>query len=226
MSLLQQFRGSSTAGRELPVNSFVWPPANLHSSRLIITAPLYLFLLPFLATHGSVVPIRPIYLYVFFIFITYAILSITAQGTATFFNPNATDAIVSSGLALIQASLIMQLVLNIAFIAIVGIFHSRCSSRGIFKQSGEQRLKTVTNILYISIAWVLVRNIFSTIQIFLPSDSPAWTVEAYFWVFSATPMLAYTVFLNIWHPAKYLQKDADCCVARSASERVGDAEAK
>jgi hypothetical protein len=164
------------------------------------------------------------YLSSFSIFLTCVIISLTAQGTSSFFSPDATDGSVSAGLALLKASLIMQLFLNVTFIAIIGIFHRRYSSQGIFQQSGERRIKIVTVTLCISVAWILVRNLFSTIQIFLPSNSPVWTAEAYFWVFDATPMLAYTVFLHILHPAKYFQIEGDCYTARSATERINDAE--
>jgi hypothetical protein len=118
----------------------------------------------------------------------------------------------------------MQLFFNVAFIAVVGIFHHRCSSQGIFQQSGEQGIKIVDIIFCISSALILVRNLFSTIQIFLPSDSPAWTVEAYFWVFDATPMLAYTIFIHIMHPAKYFRTEGDCCAISCATGRINDAE--
>jgi hypothetical protein len=37
----------------------------------------------------------------------------------------------------------------------------------------------------------------------LPSDSPAWTAEAYFWIFDATPMVVFALLLNVMHPSKF-----------------------
>jgi hypothetical protein len=190
-----------------------------------MTCPLYLFLPRLLATHPSLVPIRPIYLRALHICLFSVIISLTAQGTSTFFSPDATGGSLSSDLAVLQASLIIQLVLNAISIAIISIFYGRYSSQGISQQSGERRIKIATISITLSIALVLVRNLFSTVQIFLPSDSPAWTTEAYFWVFDAALMLACTVFLHILHPAKYLLVEGDCCAARSATERINDAEA-
>jgi RTA1 like protein len=131
------------------------------------------------------------------------IISITSQGTSTFFSTGATGGNVSSGLALLKASLVIQLFLNVAFIAIVAFFHHRCSSNGIFQQSGERSTKFLTTTFYLFMAWIVVSDLFNTIQIFLPSSSSAWTTEAYFWVFSATPMLICTALLHILPPAKY-----------------------
>jgi hypothetical protein len=154
--------------------------------------------------------------------LTSAIITLTAQGTSSFFSPNASDGSVRSGLALLKASLIIQLFLNVAFITVVAIFYRRCSSEGTFQQSEGQRIKIGTIALCISTAWVLVRNLFRTAQIFLPSDSPAWTAEAYFWVFDATPMIAYTVLLHILHPAKYFQMQGGCHAARGVAGPVVD----
>jgi hypothetical protein len=162
------------------------------------------------------------HLYLIGTWLTSAIIALTAQGTSSFFSPNASDGSVRSGLALLKASLIMQLFLNVAFIAVIATFYHRCSSQGIFRRSEEQSTKIISIALCISTTWILVRNVFRTAQIFLPSDSPAWTAEAYFWVFDATPMMAYTVLLHILHPAKYFQRQGDCRAARGAAVPVVD----
>lgn len=147
-------------------------------------------------------------------------ISITAQGTSSFFSSDATDSSITAGLALLQASLVIQLFLNIAFISIITIFYHRCFSKGIFQQNWERHSRFLLISLYISATLILYRNIFSTVQIFLPSNSPAWTVEAYFWVFDASPMLAYTMLLHFMHPAKYFptQSGRSACSASSPTE--------
>jgi len=196
----------------------------LYSAVHIITFPPYFFLLHLLATHFSPLPIRPKYVHGAVIGFFAAIISTVSQGTSSFFNTSATDGAISSGLALLKASLIMQLFLNVFFITIAAIFYCRCSSKGILQQSGGRSIKIVTFTLSISIALALVRNIFRTVQIFLPSDSPAWTAESYFWVFDAIPMLAFTLLLHALHPGKYIQIENDCCVARVQAGRDSDIE--
>jgi len=188
--------------------------------RLIITWPLYCFLPRLLSTNPSLSPIRPKYVYpVLGLFFT-AIISIGSQGSATFFSPDATDSTTSSGLALLKASLVIQLFLNIAFISIITVFYCQPFSKSNPQQSSERRIKLLIISLYISVTLILICNLFSTVQLFLRSDSPAWTVEAYFWVFNATPMLVYTIFLNIMHPAKYFETQS----CRSACDAPGSAE--
>ncbi|OXV09370.1 hypothetical protein Egran_02867 [Elaphomyces granulatus] len=175
---------------------------------------LYLCLIQLLPTQPTILSFRPVYLFVAITCFFSLIITITPQGAASFFNQDAPDKNIRSGLALLKSSMLIQLFLNIVFIAIVAFFHHRCSSKGIFQQSGERSTKILTITFYIFVAWIIVCNLFGTIQIFVPSDSPAWTTEAYWWVFDATPMLVCTALLHILPPAKYLQ---DICNRYAAS---------
>jgi RTA1 like protein len=161
-----------------------------------------------------------VYLLPAILFFFCLIITITSQGTSTFFSQVVPDKTVRSSLALLKTSMLIQLFLNVAFIAIVAFFHHWCSSKGIFQQSGEQSTKIVTITFYIFVAWIIVCNLFGTTQIFMPSDSPAWTTEAYWWVFDATPMLVCTALLHILPPAKYL-RDISNRPAASATSPEG-----
>jgi hypothetical protein len=77
----------------------------------------------------------------------------------------------------------------------------RVSSQGIFPLGGELQQKI--SHVYIFFLLVMIRNIFRTVQIFMPSNSLVWTAEVYFWVFDALPMLAYTFLFNLFHPGRY-----------------------
>jgi len=165
---------------------------------------LYLCLIQLLRIQPTILSFRPMYRFPVIVFFT-LVISITSQGASNFFSQIASNETVSSSLALLKSSMLIQLFLNVVFIAIVAFFHHRCSSKGIFQQSGEQSTKVLTITFYIFVAWIIVCNLFGTVQIFAPSDCPAWTTEAYWWVFDAAPMLVCTALLHIMPPAKYLQ---------------------
>jgi RTA1 like protein len=131
-------------------------------------------------------------------------ISLTAQGTATFFNMDATPGAVRSGLALLKASLVLQIFFSVVFIGILILFHRRCSAANGFDDNRNKNARTAIFALYASATLILVRNIFRTVQIFSSPQSPAWTAEAYFWVFDATLLLVATLILNVWHPGKLL----------------------
>jgi hypothetical protein len=184
---------------------------------------LYLCLIRLLSTQPAILSFRPVYLFPAVMCFFSLIISITSQGTSTFFSQVAPDKTVRSSLALLKTSMLIQLFLNVAFIAIVAFFHHRCSSKGIFQQSGERSTKILIIAFYIFVEWIIVCNLFGTIQIFMPSDSPAWTTEAYWWVFDATPMLVCTALLHILPPAKYL-RDISNHHAASATGQDNDFE--
>lgn len=129
------------------------------------------------------------------------LISLTAQGTSSVFSPESSNSTVNSGLQLLQASLILQLCLNVGIVLIFLAFRHRVSSRGI-SQIGVEAQQEIYDI-YVLVTLVIIRNIFRTVQIFMPSDSPIWTAEAYFWVLDALPMLAYTLLLNLLNPGRY-----------------------
>lgn len=192
-----------------------------YSAAFIITIPLYLALYGLLTIHSSPIIIRSIY-WLIIISFTSTLISITSQATAAFFNPDASAGAVSSGLAMLQASLVMQLFLNFAFIVTIAILYRYWYSQVVFQPNAEQRAKTLINIFLISITLLLIRNIFSTTQSFLPSNSAAWTVEAYFWVFEVTPLLAYAAFFLVLYPAKYLYIRGGTSSASRVTDQADD----
>jgi hypothetical protein len=129
------------------------------------------------------------------------LITLTAQGAASFFNPDSTLGAIKSGLALLKASLILQLVFLVVVVLIVLVSRNRAQARGISLLDSE-----LSNIYNFSGYFVLllIRDIFRTVQIYMPSDSMVWTQEVFFWVFDAVPMLAYTVLLNWLHPGQHL----------------------
>lgn len=133
-----------------------------------------------------------------------AIITITAQGAASLFNPTASLSTVHSGIALLKASIVIQLFLNVAFIAILAVFHYRYSTVEASNATQIKKFRLVTATLYISGTLILARNIFRTVQIFSNAGSPAWRTETFFWVFDAAPLAVVTLLLNATRLAKWL----------------------
>jgi heme/copper-type cytochrome/quinol oxidase subunit 2 len=183
-----------------------------------------MFLCPLQIIRLERVPIRTINLCTISVFLFTAIISLTSQGTATFFSEQANDNAVSSSLAVLKASLILQLFLNVVAVAVLASIYRPGAAKGVQPPGEARRVRIVGISLSIALTMILVRNLFRTVQSFLPPDSPAWTVEAYFWVFDATPMLAYTAVFHALHPAKYFPTQCDGSTATTSIERVGDAE--
>jgi hypothetical protein len=59
-------------------------------------------------------------------------------------------------------------------------------------------------LLYASSLLILVRNTFRTATFFYSDSAACNRIEAFFWVFEATPMLINTYMMNILPPAKYM----------------------
>lgn len=188
---------------------------------------MYLFLFRLQIIHFGRVPIRTISLCTISIFLFTAIISLTSEGTSTFFSNEANDNTVSSSLAVLKASLILQLFLNVVAVAVLASIYRPGATQGVLPPRKAWRVRIAGISLSIALALVLVRNLFRTVQIFLPPSSPAWTVEGYFWVFDATPMLAYTAVFHALHPAKYLSTQRDgSAAATTSTERIDDAEVR
>jgi len=85
---------------------------------------LYLCLIRLLSTQPAILSFRPVYLFPAVMCFFSLIISITSQGTSTFFSQVAPDKTVRSSLALLKTSMLIQLFLNVAFIAIVAFFPS------------------------------------------------------------------------------------------------------
>lgn len=125
-----------------------------------------------------------------------AVITCTAQGAATYFSPDQTDGAIKSGLALIKASLILQLFMNAAFLCILWITRTQ----------QQTRERIITTFVFLALmGLIIVRNLFRTIQIFASPLSQLWLKEVYFWIFEACIMLAFTTLFHVMHPAKILR---------------------
>lgn len=142
-----------------------------------------------------------------------AIIALTSQGAAILFNATASLSTVHSGLAQLKASIVIQLFLNVAFIAILAVFHPCYAAVETFNAAQIKKIRIVTVTLYVSAGLILARNIFRTVQAFSLAGSPAWRIETFFWVFDAAPLAVVTLLLNATRPVKWLQGEGmslDC----------------
>lgn len=170
---------------------------------------LYVYLFRLLAGRRHVVKVHPGLYYIVMNCFNSAIITCLAQGSATYFSSQSKQSSSSSGLALVQASLILQLALNVMFLGAL-----------YFSRVWESAAERITILLPFStlIGLILVRNIFRTVQIFVSPLSPLWTQQAYFWVFEAAVTAALTLLLHIMHPAQYIDSSREgCCTAREES---------
>ncbi|ETI24475.1 hypothetical protein G647_03844 [Cladophialophora carrionii CBS 160.54] len=151
---------------------------------------------------------------------TCAIISCTAQGCATYFDPDAKRSSLSSALALLKASLFLQLSINAAVLCIlVVVFLSRRTDRsnsgGLLTQDAVgQRGPRSSHIFVVSLlgltALLVVRNVFRTVQVFMAPLSGIWVEEAYFWVFDASVMMCFTGLFHVVHPARFVSLGYAC----------------
>jgi hypothetical protein len=170
--------------------------------RPILIACLCMGLFQLIAAQPNLPRLWSTTIYGLVILLISVIISLTAQGTSNFFNPHASPHIVRSDLAILKSSLVLLLFANISFLGILGSLHRRYSLLKASDGNANRNIRILAFTLYTAGILVLARNIFCTVQIFSPSDSPAWKIEAFFWVFDASPLLISTLLLNLLHPAR------------------------
>ncbi|KAL6720129.1 hypothetical protein ACLMJK_002050 [Lecanora helva] len=135
---------------------------------------------------------------------------LTGNGAAKIANLSNSPEQIRIGNGLIRASLLLQIVLFALFVSLEVIFHMRLIKAGIM----NKKLKVVVALLYGSSALILVRNIYRCIEVWQGYTGYLQRHEAFFYVFDAGLMLANTVMLNIWHPARYLPKSNKTYLAK------------
>lgn len=131
-----------------------------------------------------------------------AIISLTAQGTSTFYNPGASPDTVRSGLILTQISVVLLLAANIGLLVELVIFYHRCVRSSVAGDDTKKNIRTLAFVLFACGLLMVARTLFRTVQIFSLAQADVWAVEALFWVFDALPLLACMVLLNVMHPVR------------------------
>lgn len=171
---------------------FVAPP--VYSGALYFIFGRVLYYLPYLS------PMHPGRVWTTFIALDLVVGIIAGNGASLASNSSNSLSKVKLGFDLAKASLILQLAMFLAFVLLVAIFHNRCLKAHMF----NDRTKMIIYLLYASSFLILVRNTFRTATFFFPPLGACNRIEAFFWVFEATPMVINTYMMNWYPPAKYM----------------------
>ncbi|KAH8648539.1 RTA1 like protein-domain-containing protein [Xylariales sp. PMI_506] len=156
---------------------------------------------------------------------------LNAIGASYSLNPALPENLRTAGTALAKASLIIQIVVIGLFAVLAGLFHRRCAAAvagGLHRHRG---IRVPLNTLYVSMALILVRCVYRTVEYFSMSPSgssiataadlsPVVTHEWYYWVFEASLMLLNSLLWSVWHPARYLPRNKNVYLERDGVTEV------
>jgi hypothetical protein len=163
-------------------------------------------------------------------FVSMIVEVLNALGVTYLANPNVGEQKLRLGDILMKASLIVQVVVIALFCAVAGLFHRRCTKAGITSRNIQRPLLT----LYVSMALILGRTIYRTVEHFgashiPPYPPPGWDpnslspivrYEWFFYVFDASLMLINTIVWNINHPRHYLPEDYHIYLAQDGKTEL------
>ena len=130
----------------------------------------------------------------------------------------------------IKASLLVQVVVLVAFVSLTAFFQQRCKKNGPYPKNVKDAIHT----LYFSSVLIGTRAIFRTVEYYSvthflvkPGIDPSSAsviirYEVFFWVFEALLMLANSVLLNARHPMRSMPRDLTVYLAEDGvTEKVG-----
>ena len=112
---------------------------------------------------------------------------------------------------MIAISLVLQGVVECVFASMVALIHYRCAKAGMLPRN----IKIICFTLYGTSALVLLRCVFRAVEAFTTythscSGGYCGSVvnnEWYLYAFEAAPMVLYTLWLNLFHPGRFLPRD-------------------
>lgn len=183
-------------------------------------------LLAYLPYHA---PLHPGRVIPTFVLLSTAVESLTANGAANSGGGEREPGQRASGIATLQAALILQCVVELGFMSIVGTVQYKCHRAGLF----PRQLRPVFYILYLTSSMVLVRCVVRTIEGFEAPHCEPWVdvdtcgyvsrQEWILWVFEIANITLFVVLLAIFHPGKYLPRDSRIFLDQmdGKTERVG-----
>ncbi|KAH6649479.1 hypothetical protein F5144DRAFT_6797 [Chaetomium tenue] len=189
------------------------PPLLQLTNHLILTR-LFHFV-PYFA------PIHPHRTLIIFSALTAAIELLTIAGVAYITDRTAPDKSLGIGDTLTKASLVVQLIVVVAFLLLAGAFYSSC-------RGGRIRNARVVRPLAVAVVSMLLlggRTVYRMVEHFgVPvsregvepgSLNPVVRYEWYFYVFDAAFVLLATVLWNVGHPARYLPENPAMYLAQN-----------
>ncbi|KAM0324554.1 hypothetical protein ACHAQA_007939 [Verticillium albo-atrum] len=173
-------------------------------------------------------PIHPGRVLSTFAFLSTIIESLNGWGASYMANLDLPGASQATGHALMKASLVLQLVVVVCFVALAVTFQRRCAAAGLGRtREVQQPLRT----LYVSVGLITVRTVYRLVEHFGlsgiqwegldPADvAPVIRHEWFFYVFEATLMLSNVVMWNWRHPRRYLPAKVNVYLARDGVTEV------
>ena len=175
-------------------------------------------------------PIHPGRVLTTFAAISMIVEILNGNGAAYAANTTLSASQQTTGHALLKASLVLQVVVVVLFLALAVAFHRRTARAGITSKKVTGALAT----LYASEALLLVRTVYRVVEYFSVADlhynrdtgidpqtlSPLVRYEWFFYVFEATLMLANTVLVNVRHPRHYLPKSTKTYLGRDGVSEI------
>ena len=173
--------------------------AQLTASSPIYAAVNYLVLGRALHYIPYLSPIHPGRVVTTFIGLDTLVEVLTANGASRIARYNDPDS-VRLGSNLLRASLILQLVLYLAFLALQQTFYRRCVRAGV----ATRRLRTLMWTMAVSVSLILMRSIYRVVDSYLGDNGYIESHEWCMYAFDATPLIINSMMLNAIHPALFL----------------------
>lgn len=187
---------------------FSAPPVYSGADYFILGRALYY--IPYLS------PLHPGRVWSTFIGLDIIVEVLAGNGAALVANQSLPSSRRETGFNLVKASLILQVILFVAFASVLAVFHLRARRAGVV----NHKLKVIIYTMYASCTLIVMRNLFRTVAFFTPWDSYTNSTEWLVWVWEMVPMLCNTVMLNVWPPAKYLPTDNKVYLARDGKTEL------
>jgi len=138
--------------------------------------------------------------------------ALAVTGATRSSNRFATDSQRAVGHKLVEASLILQMFIEICFITLIAIFERRGRRAGQFPRNA----RVLCRVLYITSLMMMVRCVVRIIEGFQISACPGLTQlwcgtirrnEWFLWTFEVTNITLFVAALAIWHPGRFLPND-------------------
>lgn len=183
---------------------FMGPPLFAASESFILGR-----LLAYMPYHAPLHPGRTIST---FVILNAVVEALAVNGVARTASQNATDAQRALGLHLVQASLILQMIVELCFIILVATFQRHGRRAGKFPHNA----RVLCRVLYITSWIMMVRCAVRIIEGFEIAACPALTQfwcgtirrnEWFLWVFEVANISLFVAALTVWHPGRFLPND-------------------
>lgn len=141
---------------------------------------------------------------------------ITSLGASKVSSLDASESERRLGRDLIRASILLQVVCFLGFVALEVTFHRRCLRAKVL----NQKLRMIITLVYISSALILIRNIYRVVETFQGYSGYLQHHEAFFYVFDGTLMLINSIMFNYYHPMRYLPRTNEIYLSKDGVTEV------